>query len=191
MLLNKKVVFQIITWGLIVFLNGCAKKPIQTEDSVPNYIGKRDSQISKPYYTPFGACLTDLQKDGRFCKYYLSIIYDRNTSQPVSITAKKLIQKDAKESIQWVIKDQMSYPKIKEPYYFAYGTCLLNGTPDKTILAVAKNSSRNFHTVNKYAWKLNTKTGKINEISPAGIKCRNYMKNAISIDDIELSPTEE
>lgn len=174
------------------FLAGCSGNLIQNDPvtGVPNLIGEKYDDLPDGYGSLYWSCLTDLQPDGRFCKYIVKILHRDPGQEFVSILALRLVQIRKDAPMRWIVTDQISYPEMSSEHeYLSYGECWYDGSFDQKIVALAENTNAAFHSVKRYAWKLNLITEKFDELDPRRVKCRNYSGSAL-IDgkDIIVSP---
>ncbi|MCU0548740.1 MAG: hypothetical protein MUC48_05275 [Leptolyngbya sp. Prado105] len=71
------------------------------------------------------------------------------------------------------VVDVLEFPILTQSQKIRYAFCRLNGIPDREIFAIVEPSNTEFHTNIHQAWRANTKTEKIEPISPEGVTCEN------------------
>jgi hypothetical protein len=71
------------------------------------------------------------------------------------------------------VVDVLELPALSKSQQFHYAFCMLNGTSDREIFAIAETTDTKFRTNIYQAWRANTRTEKIEPISPEGIACEN------------------
>ena len=96
-------------------------------------------------------------------------------SGDVSIIAFESIADESQRRTKYSLIDILEISDLKQNQQIAYGICRLNGEPDQEIFAIYEVSDWDveFFTQIVKAWRANTKTGKIEEISTKGIDCEN------------------
>jgi hypothetical protein len=103
----------------------------------------------------------------------------------------KLLKWNRGGAVPRKVVDVLELPILSKSQKLHYAFCRLNGTYDREIIAIAEATNTEFRTNIYQAWRANTKTEKIEPISPEGIACENSSWRRPSFLELpSLSPNE-
>lgn len=120
------------------------------------------------------SCISDALGVEHGCDISIKILKVKN-GNPISILAEKVIKNNLQgtSQAQWLVTDQVQYPKIGADEFLVLSRCRLNGKFDSTILAVVVESKTEWIEAKGWARKVDLSTGKFLVMNASGIQCEN------------------
>lgn len=90
------------------------------------------------------------------------------------IAFEKIVDKSQRR-VKYTLLDILEISDLKQNQYLGYGICRLNEIPDQEIIAIYESADMDveFYTHILKAWRANSKTRKIEEISINNLDCMN------------------
>lgn len=134
-----------------------------------SFIGKEFPPYPEGYESRNGACIGYSLGRDRACDFS---ILELRKGKPVLILSGQKLRMNGNKA-QWLITDQINYPKINRGNLLVMGVCRRNGLIDHSISAVVIDSDKEWLKASKWAIKINLKTGKIHSIPTRDIECEN------------------
>jgi hypothetical protein len=100
--------------------------------------------------------------------------YFKDDNEDIVCVFEEYVQRDENGKSKRKILDTINIGKLKSNESFQYGTCRLNKTGDREIIAIVivEGNKEFFNKIMK-AWRADTKTGRIKQIDIKGIDCEN------------------
>jgi len=84
-----------------------------------------------------------------------------------------LVRRNERGEAEWVLVDTLSLPQQPPGYSLILGGCRVDGKSDPALVAVAKDEDRDSLRILLSAWRGDSESGKLHEISTKGIACEN------------------
>ncbi|MCU0548586.1 MAG: hypothetical protein MUC48_04490 [Leptolyngbya sp. Prado105] len=117
--------------------------------------------------------MTDLQDDGGWVipKGYIGQIFKQDKTTVLWYA--KFLESNQRGPLPRQVVDVLELPELSKSQRLHYAFCMLNGTYDREIFAIVEATDTKIRSHVYQAWRANTKTEKIEPISPQGIACEN------------------
>lgn len=120
-----------------------------------------------------GTTYRDLQDDGGWVipKGYIGQIFKQDKTTVLWFA--KFLESNQRGPLPRQVVDVLELPELSKSQRLHYAFCMLNGTYDREIFAIVEATDTKIRSQVYQAWRANTKTEKIEPISPQGVACEN------------------
>lgn len=135
-----------------------------------NLIGRIVPPYPDEWISQGGACIAGKLGIKRSCDYSIGIL--KNLDQLHIFFGKSAPRINPKKA-RWFVTDLMPYPKTPAGFHVVYGFCERDGSPDASIIAVVKTTDSEWFSNVQTAYRANMNTGRFEESSIKGVRCRN------------------
>jgi hypothetical protein len=166
--MNQKIAIALILFSSLIILTSCNTK----KSEYRKIIGQEYYSLRE--FKPF---INFQEVGGSFINRNESVAFTINHYQSgvINIIAFEKIADESQRRVKYSLLDILEISDLKQNQEIAYGNCRLNGKSDQEILAIYEASDQDveYFTQILKAWRANTKTRKIEEISIKGIDCEN------------------
>ena len=133
-----------------------------TRSNIRSYIGLTYRTLPKGFKDNGGWVV----KDGR----YRADFVQRGNTRMIWFT--KVLPWNRGGAVPVQVVDVMELPTFPRSQELHFAFCTFNGEDDREIFAIAEATDEDIRTNIRRAWRANTKTEKIESISPKGVACK-------------------
>lgn len=124
-----------------------------------------------------GTCLSDSDEYARVCDYGIAVLGTMDDpgrdATPRHVVAQRSLGRDGDQP-RWRVTDAVAYPQAGKDYWLQVGTCRIDGVDDGNVAALVRHDAGDEHS-GDVAWarRLDFASGRLQEIDPARVDCRN------------------